>query len=69
MIGDDDHMPFLRAGIPAVDVIDFEYGDGREDNRYWHTADDTLDKISPQSLKIVGDVILLSLPKIEAQIR
>ncbi len=68
-IGDDDHMPFLRAGIPAVDVIDFEYGDGPEDNSYWHTAEDTLDKISSQSLKIVGDVILLSLPKIEAQIR
>lgn len=68
-IGDDDHMPFLRAGIPAVDVIDFEYGNGPEDNRYWHTAEDTLDKISLQSLKIVGDVILLSLPKIEALIR
>lgn len=69
MIGDDDHMPFLRAGIPAVDVIDFEYGDGPGDNSYWHTAEDTLDKISARSLKIVGDVILLSLPKIEAQIR
>lgn len=69
MVGDDDHMPFLRTGIPAVDVIDFEYGDGEEDNRYWHTAEDTLDKISSQSLKIVGDVILLSLPRIEAQIR
>jgi Zn-dependent M28 family amino/carboxypeptidase len=69
MIGDDDHMPFLRAGIPAVDVIDFEYGDGNQDNSYWHTAEDTIDKISAQSLKIVGDVILLSLPKVEAQIR
>lgn len=68
-IGDDDHMPFLRAGIPAVDVIDFEYGEGAEDNRYWHTAQDTLDKISAKSLKIIGDVILLSLPKIETQIR
>jgi len=68
-IGDDDHLPFLQAGIPAVDIIDFEYGEGPEDNRYWHTKDDTLDKLSPQSLKIVGDVLLLSLPKIEAQIR
>lgn len=66
-IGDDDHMPFLRAGVSAVDIIDFEYGDGPEDNRYWHTAEDTLDKISVQSLKIVGDVVLLSLPRIEAQ--
>lgn len=69
MIGDDDHMPFLRAGIPAVDVIDFEYGDRPHDHSYWHTAEDTIDKISARSLKIVGDVILLSLPKIEAQIR
>ncbi len=65
----DDHIPFLQAGIPAVDIIDFEYGEGPFDNRYWHTKDDTLDKISPKSLKIVGDVVLLSLPKIEAQIR
>ena len=67
-IGDDDHMPFLRAGISAVDIIDFEYGQGRQDNRYWHTAEDTLDKISARSLKIVGDTVLLSLPKIEARI-
>jgi glutaminyl-peptide cyclotransferase len=65
-VGDDDHMPFLRAGVPAVDVIDFDYGDN---NEYWHTAEDTLDKVSARSLKVVGDVVLLSLPKIEAQIR
>ena len=53
----------------AVDVIDFEYGDGPENNRYWHTAEDTLDKISAQSLKTVGDVVLLSLPKIESQVK
>jgi glutaminyl-peptide cyclotransferase len=63
----DDHIPFLQAGIPAVDLIDFEYGG--EDNSYWHTDRDTLDKVSPKSLKIVGDVLLLSLPRIEAQIR
>jgi Zn-dependent M28 family amino/carboxypeptidase len=68
-VGDDDHMPFLRAGVPAVDVIDLEYGSSPEANDYWHTKDDTLDKISPRSLKIVGDVTILSLPKIEAQIR
>ena len=65
----DDHIPFLEAGVPAVDIIDFEYGDGEEDNRYWHTKDDTLDKLSADSLKIVGDTVLLSLPKIESQIR
>jgi len=68
-VGDDDHMPFIRGGIPAVDIIDFEYGVGREDNRYWHTKEDTLDKLSPRSLKIVGDVLILSLTRIEAQIR
>jgi Zn-dependent M28 family amino/carboxypeptidase len=46
----DDHTPFLRAGIPAVDIIDFDYP-------YWHTVDDTLDKVSPDSLKAVGDVL------------
>jgi hypothetical protein len=66
---EDDHVPFLKAGVPAVDLIDFEYGEGAQDNRYWHTPDDTLDKISARSLKIVGDVVLLSLPRIEAQIR
>ena len=68
-VGDDDHLPFLRAGVPAVDVIDFEYGSSPEENDYWHTKEDTLDKISARSLKIVGDVILLSLPIIEAQVR
>jgi hypothetical protein len=67
-VGDDDHMPFLRAGVPAVDIIDFEYGDAPGENNYWHTKEDTLDKISARSLKIIGDVVLLSLPKIEAQI-
>jgi Zn-dependent M28 family amino/carboxypeptidase len=47
----DDHKPFLDAGIPAVDIIDFDYP-------YWHTIEDTLDKTSPQSLKIIGDTLL-----------
>jgi hypothetical protein len=68
-VGDDDHMPFLRAGVPAVDIIDLEYGSSPEENNYWHTREDTLDKVSPRSLKIVGDVTLLSLPRIEEQIR
>lgn len=60
---DDDHVPFLQKGVPAVDVIDFNYG---LFNRYWHTEHDTLDKLSPRSLKIVGDVIIRALPAIEA---
>ncbi len=47
----DDHIPFIDAGIPAVDVIDFDYP-------YWHTTADTADKVSGQSLKIIGDTLL-----------
>jgi len=63
----DDHLPFLKAGIPAVDLIDFDYGDGSES--FWHTSQDTLDKIDPRSLQVVGDVVLMSLPRIEAMFR
>ncbi len=58
---EDDHIAFLGAGVPAVDIIDFDYG---EDNEFWHTQEDTLDKINPESLKIVGETVLHSLPKI-----
>jgi Zn-dependent M28 family amino/carboxypeptidase len=47
----DDHVPFREAGIPAVDIIDFDYP-------YWHTVSDTIDKVSSRSLKIVGDTLL-----------
>ena len=46
----DDHLPFVRAGIPAVDIIDFDYP-------AWHTVDDTIDKVSSRSLKVVGEVL------------
>jgi hypothetical protein len=62
----DDHTPFLRVGIPAVDLIDFEYGSARRLNDYWHTDQDTLDKISPRSIEIVGRTILKALPKFAA---
>jgi glutaminyl-peptide cyclotransferase len=45
----DDHTPLNTIGIPVVDLIDFDFA-------WWHTADDTLDKVSPQSLQIVGSV-------------
>ena len=54
----DDHEPFLEAGIPAVDLIDFTYGSRPWLNDYWHTEQDTLDKISPQSLEIIGRTTL-----------
>jgi hypothetical protein len=63
----DDHIPFLNAGIPAVDLIDFEYPD--PSHRFWHQAADTLDKTSAESLKIVGDVVYLSLPEIDRRSR
>lgn len=58
-VGSDDHEPFLRAGIPAVDLIQLN------GYRYWHTAEDTIDKVSAQSMKIVGETVLASLPKVE----
>lgn len=47
----DDHIPFIEAGIPAADIIDFEYA-------YWHTTADTPDKVSAESLEIVGKTVL-----------
>jgi hypothetical protein len=55
---EDDHMPFLQLGVPAADLIDFTYGYG---NVFWHTTQDTTDKLSPKSLEIVGGVILQSI--------
>lgn len=49
----DDHIPLQKAGIHAIDVIDFDYG---PNNAYWHTVDDTMDKVSAKSLGIVGEV-------------
>ena len=46
----DDHTPFLEAGIPAVDIIDFDYP-------YWHTTQDTPDKVSAESLQAVGETL------------
>jgi glutaminyl-peptide cyclotransferase len=51
---DDDHKPFADAGVEVLDVIDLDYGSG---NSYWHTAQDTLDKLSAHSLQIVGDLV------------
>jgi Zn-dependent M28 family amino/carboxypeptidase len=58
---EDDHLEFLEAGVPSVDLIDLEYPP-------WHTSADTLDKVSPDSLQVVGDVLLDALPHIEAHL-
>jgi glutaminyl-peptide cyclotransferase len=52
---DDDHLPYKNVGIPVVDLIDFSYG---WDNIFHHTTEDTVDKLSPKSLQIVGDVVM-----------
>jgi glutaminyl-peptide cyclotransferase len=59
---EDDHLPFLAAGVPSVDLIDFDFP-------AWHTANDTLDAVSARSLQIVADVLLAALPQIESKLR
>jgi glutaminyl-peptide cyclotransferase len=51
----DDHIPFVNRGVPSADLIDFTYG---YNNVFWHTPQDTIDKLSPKSLEIVGAVVL-----------
>ena len=55
---EDDYKPFLDRGVPSADLIDFNYG---YNNVFWHTAQDTVDKLSPKSLEIVGTVTLESM--------
>ena len=58
----DDHIPFLKRGVPAVDLIDYDYPP-------WHTPGDTLDKVSARSLGVVGHVILESVKELEKKVR
>ena len=58
---EDDHLPFVEAGVPSVDIIDLDYPQ-------WHPAQDDLDHVSARSLQIVGDVVLDALPQIERQL-
>ena len=61
----DDHDPFLERNVPAADIIDLE-GPVQD---YWHTVNDTLDKVDPRTLAITGHVLIESLPEIEKKIR
>jgi glutaminyl-peptide cyclotransferase len=61
----DDHVPFQIAGMPVVDVIDFDYGSAPGLNNYWHTTNDTLDKLSVKSMQTVGDVVLKMIENIQ----
>jgi len=59
---EDDHRPFMDLGVPCVDFIDLDYGYG---NVFWHTPQDTVDKLSPKSLEIVGRVTLRTVQMLE----
>lgn len=59
---DDDHIPFINAGVRAVDLIDFE-----SQNTFWHTPQDTMDKLDPRSFEIVGSVVMKSIDQLEQQ--
>jgi glutaminyl-peptide cyclotransferase len=59
---EDDHIPFLKAGVPSLDIIDLDYP-------AWHTAQDTLDAVGARSLQVVGDVVVAALPEIETYLQ
>jgi hypothetical protein len=61
---EDDHLPFLQAGVPSALVIDLNFGPRGSGNEYWHTAQDTMDKLSPSSLQAVGETVLKALPRL-----
>lgn len=60
----DDHMSFAKFGVPVADIVDLDYG---YNNSFHHTTQDTIDKLSPKSLQIAGDVILESIRLINAR--
>jgi len=59
---EDDHIPFLKAGVASLDIIDLDYPQ-------WHRADDNLDNVAARSLQTVGDVVVTALPEIEAYLQ
>jgi Zn-dependent M28 family amino/carboxypeptidase len=61
---EDDHLPFVKLGVPCADLIDLDYGYG---GVFHHTPQDTIDKLSPKSLQIVGDVILQTVWMLDAK--
>ena len=61
---EDDHLPFVKLGVPCADLIDLDYG---YDNVFHHTPQDTVDKLSAKSLQIVGDVLLETVWMLDAR--
>jgi len=60
----DDHMPFINAGVRALDLIDFDYG---PNNSWWHTPADTVDKLDAHSFEVVGAVLVRVIGELERQ--
>lgn len=60
----DDHLPFVKLGVPCADIIDLDYGYG---NVFHHSVQDTMDKLSPKSMQIAGDVILQTVWMLDAR--
>ncbi|MEP6783921.1 MAG: M28 family peptidase, partial [Acidobacteriota bacterium] len=58
---EDDHIPFLKAGVASLDIIDLDYPQ-------WHRADDNLDNVAARSLQVVGETLMAALPEIEAHL-
>ncbi len=63
----DDHAPFFEAGLPAIDLIDFQYGSAPGRNDYWHTPADTIDKLSAESLQAIGRVVIRVLNELGSE--
>lgn len=61
---EDDHLPFLEEGVRALDLIDFSYGPA---NAYWHSVQDTMDKLAAHSFQVIGDVLMRVIPVLEAE--
>ncbi len=59
---EDDHMPFIKAGVRAVDLIDFD-----SQSTFWHTPQDTMDKLDPRSFEAIGTVVMKSIAELEQQ--
>ena len=62
---EDDHVPFVELGVPAVDIIDLDFGPF---NLYWHSRSDTVDKCSPASIAVVARVVLATLVALETHL-
>ncbi len=66
----DDHIPFRKAGVPSLNLIDFRYGGSPLNHRRnWHTVNDTIDRVCLESLQVLGDVLYRALPEIDLRIR